>query len=185
MRRALATLFLIAGLLATAADAVADQTDPRLDTLFDQLAAARNADAAAPIDAQIWTIWLESGDPEVDELVAQGVFALNAQEFPVALGLFDRVIERAPAFAEGWNKHATVHYLLGNHEESIASCERTLALEPRHYGALSGLGMIHMALGDQAAAITWFERALAANPHLDLVREWVERLRESLQGRPT
>jgi len=185
MRRALATLVLIAGLFSAVGAAVADQTDPRLDRLFAQLAAARNADAAAPIDAQIWTIWLESGDPEVDALVAQGILALNAQAFLVALSLFDRVTERAPDFAEGWNKHATVHYLLGNHPESIASCERTLALEPRHYGALSGLGMIHMALGDKAASIAWFERALAANPHLDLVRDLVRQLRESLQGRPT
>jgi tetratricopeptide (TPR) repeat protein len=102
-----------------------------------------------------------------------------------ALEYFDRLVEHAPGFAEGWNKRATVYYLMENYEASVLDIERTLELEPRHFGALSGLGMIYDAIGEPAAALRSFEAAVAINPHLDGARQRIEALRRELAGSPT
>jgi len=132
------------------------------------LAAIRGSDAAlaARAEARLWEIWCHSGVPEVDALLRQGAEAMERREFQKAEALFTRIIERAPDFAEGWNKRATVRYLAEDYAGSISDCEETLARNRHHFGALSGQGLCHMALGRYREAATLFRRALAVHPHL-------------------
>ena len=163
--------------------AIADQNDRRLDGLFERLHAAPGAGDAKAIEQQIWQIWLESDDATVDRLMQQGIAAMHLRQLDLALDRFDRMVERAPAFAEGWNKRATVYYLMGDFEASVVDIERTLGLEPRHFGALSGLGLIYDAIDQPRAALRSFEAALRLNPHLESIRGRVEELRRVLGGR--
>lgn len=165
--------------------AQADQQDARLDGLFARLQTASSPAEAQAAQRQIWRIWIESDDRLADRLMQGGIEAMAARQHGLALEYLDRLVERAPDFAEAWNKRATVHYLLDDYEASVLDIERTLELEPRHFGALSGLGMIYDAIGEPAAALRSFEAAVAINPHLDGPRQRIEALRRQLQGSPT
>ena len=180
MRRVL----LIAVLWAFAAGAPAEarQDDPRLDALFEQLLAGDDLAAARRIEGTIWRIWTESGSATIDELMTLGIAAMGNGQFDTALESFDAIIEAAPDFAEGWNKRATLYYLIEEYPASVRDVEATLRLEPRHFGALSGMGLIYTALEDDARALQWFERALAVNPNMPMIKIRTELLREKLKG---
>jgi len=137
-------------------------------TQAEALAALRGDDPAlvAKAEATLWQIWCHSGIPEVDRLLGQGVEAMERQELEEARALFTRIIERAPDFAEGWNKRATLRYLAEDYAGAVADCEETLARNPSHFGALSGQGLCHMALGQYREAAALFRRTLAVHPHL-------------------
>ena len=108
---------------------------------------------------------------------------MNDGQLETALNFFDEVIRLAPGFAEGWNKRATVFYLMKNLDRSVNDIAQTLRLEPRHFGALSGLGLINQALGHTKAAIRAYERALKINPHLFRIKERVRFMKRLLKGR--
>jgi tetratricopeptide (TPR) repeat protein len=165
--------------------AIADQNDRRLDGLFERLHATPDAADARAIEQQIWQIWLESDDASVDRLMSQGVRAMRELQLDSALQAFDRLVEQAPEFAEAWNKRATVHYLMGHWRASVLDIQRTLALEPRHFGALFGLGLIYDALENPEAALRSYQATLDLNPHSESTRQRIEELRRHLQGRPT
>jgi tetratricopeptide (TPR) repeat protein len=112
-----------------------------------------------------------------------GIQAFNKGALKDALRIFDSITNRAPDFAEGWNKRATVLFYMSAYERSKVDIARTLDLEPRHFGALSGLGMIHVRLGDLEAAASAMEQALEMNPHLDGMREQIEALRKQIRDR--
>ncbi len=135
------------------------------------------------MDRRIWLLWLHSDDKAVNRLMAQGVIAMQRGALDRALDRFDEITRRAPDFAEGWNKRATVLYMMGRHRESVADVQQVLNLEPRHYGALSGLGMILTALGREEDALEWLRRALELNPYLDGVRLLADELGERLKGK--
>ena len=137
-------------------------------TESEALAALRSDDPAraAQAEAMLWRIWCESGDPEVDRLLREGVEAMERQDLDRAIGLFTRIIERVPAFAEGWNKRATARYVAHDFNGAVEDCVETLARNPNHFGALSGQGLCHMALGQYRQAAALFRRALAVHPHL-------------------
>lgn len=137
------------------------------------LAALRDADPArvARAEAALWAMWCRAGIPEVDALFGEGVAAMERQDLAAAETLFGRITERAPDFAEGWNKRATVRYLRGDYTGAIADCEETLARKPHHFGALSGQGLCHVALGQFHEAAGLFRRTLAVHPHLDAARQ--------------
>jgi tetratricopeptide (TPR) repeat protein len=175
----------LTGTLLLPTSAIADQNDRRLDGLFEKLHVTPDAAEGRAIEQEIWQIWLESDDATVNRLMREGIAAMNLQQFGLALERFDRMVERAPEFAEGWNKRATVHFLMGDLQASVLDIERTLGLEPRHFGALSGLGLIYNAIDEPRAALRSFEAALELNPHLEVTRERVEELRRELQGRRT
>jgi len=179
---ALLSAVLVLGIMAPA---WADQTDRRLDGLFERLRVTSNRAEAEAAQQQIWQIWIESDDMLANRLMQEGIQAMVTRQHALALEYFDRLVERAPGFAEGWNKRATVYYLMENYEASVLDIERTLELEPRHFGALSGLGMIYDAIGEPAAALRSFEAAVAINPHLDGARQRIEALRRELAGSPT
>ncbi len=168
--------------LALATPARARQDDPRLDALFEQLLAIEDFAEARSVEAKIWLIWIESGDESLDALMTRGIDAMNARNLDAALESFNGIVEADPDFAEGWNKRATVYYLMARYDASIDDVVRTLTLEPRHFGALSGMGLIQSALDDDEAALAWFERALAANPHMPFIKLRALQLREQLQG---
>jgi tetratricopeptide (TPR) repeat protein len=163
-----------------AGGAQADQKDPRLDKLFQQLKTAANTEAAQPIEEQIWDIWLESGDQNVDALMAIGISAMNDSDYAQAYRAFSRVVDLAPNFAEGWNKRATVLYLMGRYEESIKDIAKTLALEPRHFGALSGLGLCNAQLDREKEAFDAFEKALAINPNMPGIKLDADEMKKQL-----
>lgn len=136
------------------------------------LAAIRGSDAAlaARAEARLWEIWCHSGTPELDALLRQGIEAMERREFAEAEAFFTRIIERAPDFAEGWNKRATVRYLAERYAGAISDCEETLARNPPHFGALAGQGLCHMALGQYREAAVLFRRALDVHPRLTAAR---------------
>ena len=160
--------------------APADQEDPRLDKLFQQLKTAANTESSQPIEEQIWEIWLESGDQNVDALMAIGVAALNDSDYDQAYRAFSRIVVLAPNFAEGWNKRATVLYLMGRYDDSIKDIAKTLALEPRHFGALSGLGLCNAQLKKEQEALDAFEKALAINPNMPGIKLDADEMKKQL-----
>jgi tetratricopeptide (TPR) repeat protein len=136
------------------------------------LAVLRGPDGAqaARAAAALWAMWHRSGEARLDALLREGIEAMERQALAEAEAIFTRLIERAPAFAEGWNKRATVRYLAGNYAGAIADCEETLARNPSHFGALSGQGLCHLALGQHGEAADLFRRTLAVHPHLGSAR---------------
>jgi len=134
----------------------------------------------ASAEQALWQVWSRSGDDEVDGLLALGIEQMSAREGDAAVETFSRVIARRPDFAEGWNKRATAHYLMGAYAKSLADCDEVLKRNPYHFGALSGYGMIYLQLDQPARALEYFERALAVNPNLSSVVDTVEMLKRLL-----
>jgi tetratricopeptide (TPR) repeat protein len=148
-----------------------------------QLAAAlRDNDGVVRENAEssMWQVWSRSGDPTIDRLFATGLEQMNARQGEQAVETFSEVIRRKPEFAEGWNKRATVYYLLGEYQKSLADCDEVMKRNPYHFGALSGYGMIYMQLDQPAIALEYFERALRVNPNLDSTRQTIEMLKTLL-----
>jgi tetratricopeptide (TPR) repeat protein len=143
----------------------------RLDGLFATLKSAKSASEAKVAEGSILELWLESGSDTIDLLMDWAIKAIDAKNYPLALDYLDRVVTMKPDYVEGWNKRATVYFLTDDYKKSIFDIERTLALEPRHFGALSGLGMIMRDIGDDKRAIEAFKRALAVDPYLDNVKK--------------
>ena len=137
-----------------------------LDFLFAELAVTRGRNEAAALRDEIWNIWLHSGSASVDLLMSRAVDAMEARQLHHALNILNRMVVLAPEFSEAWNKRATVLYHLGEQEHSLADISRTLELEPRHFGALSGLAAILDSRGDHAGAARIRERIRALTPLL-------------------
>jgi tetratricopeptide (TPR) repeat protein len=144
--------------------------------------ALRDPDRAVRIlaEAALWEIWSRSGDKEIDRLFAAGVQELSEGRWDDAVTTFTKVIARKPEFAEGWNKRATVYYLMGEYQKSLADCDEVMKRNPFHYGALSGYGMIYGQLDQPLRALEFYEQALGVNPNLDGVRNAIEILRDEL-----
>jgi tetratricopeptide (TPR) repeat protein len=185
VRGLMALLWALAVALGGVGSALADQQDQRLEDLFARLQTTSSRAEAQAAQQQIWQIWIEADDSLANRLMRNGIEAMAARQNALALQYFDQLVEQAPDFAEGWNKRATVHYLMDDYAASVLDIERTLELEPRHFGALSGLGMIYDAIGKPAAALRSFEAAVAINPHLEATRQRIEALRRQLRGSQT
>jgi len=186
MIRGLAALAVAAALtVALAGPAFARQDHPKLEALFEILQTTDDAKEALGASHLIWNLWSRSESPTTDLMFKKGARALSQGQLNTALTRFTAVVELDPKFAEGWNKRATVLYMMGDYEGSISDVYRTLELEPRHFGALSGLGMIYVALDKPKKAISAFRRALAANPHLRGTREHIKFLKKKVDGEKT
>jgi tetratricopeptide (TPR) repeat protein len=131
----------------------------------------------------LWDIWSRSGNQEIDRLFATGTHAMTEGRWDDAVAVFTGIIARDPDFAEGWNKRATVYFLMGAFEKSLADCDEVMKRNPYHYGALSGYGMIYMRLEEPERALEYFEQALRVNPNMAEVRNTVELLRALLINR--
>jgi tetratricopeptide (TPR) repeat protein len=176
--RALHNLIFAACLLV-AVPAWADTT--RLDTLFEQLKAATDEEAGQITEA-IWMEWSKSGSPAMDLLLQRGRMAMAAGQPMVAIGHFTALIDHAPDFAEGYNARATAYFQSGDLGPSVSDIAKTLTLNPRHFGALAGLGAIFEQLDQPAKALEVYKSALAINPHMSDISDAVKRLETSLGG---
>ncbi len=183
MPRFLLAAFAAAFLALVGAAVRAGQDDPRLNPLFDKLKSGTDEEARLT-ERQIWQIWVEHKNPEVARLMQHGMAALSEDDSQEALDTFGQVVRADKNFAEGWNKRATAEFIMGDFDASVADIERTLALEPRHFGALSGLGQIYLAMNKKALALKAMRAALAVDPHLDGVREKADELKKELEGSP-
>jgi tetratricopeptide (TPR) repeat protein len=150
--------------------------DAALRELFARLAGAASASEASAVEREIWSAWLELDDDAVAPWLRYGLAAIAARDLSAALSAFDRVTELAPDYAEGWNKRATLHWLRGSFEQSLADIDRTLELEPRHFGALSGLALIREAQGRPFEALEALEKVLHIHPQMPHLRERIEEL---------
>lgn len=173
---------LAAAVLFALAPARAAQDDPRLNELFDALAKTPTAEMAAPIEAAIWSIWVESKSATTELLFTRGAASLEAGDADLALKLFQTLTLLNPDFAEGWNMLAAVHLGQGNTTQAIIDVKRTLALEPRHYAALASLGNILDSVGDTKGALAAFEASLKINPSQDDVKQQAKTLRRKIEG---
>jgi tetratricopeptide (TPR) repeat protein len=154
-----------------------------LDFLFGALKAAPDEVSAKHVEARIWALWTQTSSDTTALLMSRANAAMGAQQMDVALKLLDAVVKLNPDYVEGWNRRATLYYLQNNYARSIEDIEQVLIREPRHFGALAGLGMIMQSLGDDKRALDAFRKALAVNPHLDRVPELVKTLSEKVEGR--
>ena len=153
-----------------------------LDELFGKLAEDGESPAGGRIEEEILTRFNRSGSDTSDLLLTWAAQAIDDKDFPLALDVLDQIIVLKPDFAEAWNKRATVYYLLDDYSASLADIRQVLALEPRHFGALSGLGLILESMDRKDEAIEVFRRTLDINPRLDKVRESLERLEKETEG---
>ncbi|QFT67136.1 Tetratricopeptide repeat protein [Labrenzia sp. THAF35] len=168
---------------------VVDESDPedeksRLDELFANLAKSDNPKEAERISREIQMLWMDSGSDTVDVLMSRAGKAIQADDHALALDLLDTVVILKPTYAEGWNRRATVHYMTEDFGKSLVDIERTLALEPRHWGALSGLAIIQRRLGFESEALATFRRALEVNPSLENATKAVNDLEKEAEGEP-
>ena len=178
LRPLAAQLIAVLVLLSYSLAGPADQNDPALDSLFDRLATTSSAEEASDISNEIWQRWSANDDPDVSQLMEIGIRALNYSTYRKALRSFDRVIEMAPQFAEGWNKRATLYYHIREYRRSIDDIKETLRLEPRHFGAWFGLGLVSLAQENYPGALVAFKKALSINPHIPNIRRYVQKLED-------
>jgi Flp pilus assembly protein TadD len=158
-----------------------DDPDERVDTLLSQLAEPDRGDWAA-IENQIMRIWSRSGSEAMDMLLRRGRDAIEAEDYATAVEHLTALTDHAPDFAEGWNARATAFYMQGEFSLALADVERVLALNPRHYRAMSGLGFMLEDMGETEHALTAFRAAEALNPHMPDVRSAIERLERRTGG---
>jgi tetratricopeptide (TPR) repeat protein len=154
----------------------------RLDRLFSDLKRERNDKAAGRIADRILRVWNDSGSASIDLMMQWTQKAIGQQKFDVALDFLDEIVTLQPDFAEGWNRRATVHFMMGNYAKSMADIDRTLELEPRHFGAISGLAQIMAATGRKQQALEAWRRVLAIYPMLRNAQNQVATLSEELAG---
>ena len=162
---------------------LSEEREERLDQLFAILKDAKNEQLSQKAVQEIEAIWSKSGSDTVDLLVQWAGDAANNKEYGKALDFLDNVVRLKPDYAEGWNKRATVHFLNKDYGLSIADIERTLELEPRHFGALAGLGIMLLDYNDDARALEFMQRAFEINPSLEHLKKRIETLRKEIEGR--
>ena len=153
----------------------------KLDDLFSQLQTSTDEESAQ-ITQNIWIEWSKSGSPTMDLLLKRGRDALSAGNPQAAIEHFTALIDHAPDFAEGYNARATAYYQAGELGPSVSDIAKALTLNPRHFGALSGLGQIFEQLNEPAKALEVYKAALAINPHMTDVEDAVKRLEADLAG---
>jgi tetratricopeptide (TPR) repeat protein len=154
-----------------------------LDTLFEALKVAPDEASAKAIEDRIWALWMVSGSDTCNVLMSRAKMAADGRDYGLAIKLLNAVIELRPEYTEGWNRRATVYYLQKDYAHSLADIREVLAREPRHFGALSGLGAIMQEIGDDKHALAAYRRALAIDPHLEHIGEVVKTLTEKVEGR--
>jgi tetratricopeptide (TPR) repeat protein len=154
-----------------------------LDFLFGALKVAPDAETAKAIEERIWALWFVSGSDTADLLMTRVKTAMEAKDLDLAVELLDSIVELKPDYVEAWNRRATIFFMKKDYGRALADIRQVLAREPRHFGALSGLGLIMQEFGDDKRALEMFRRALAVNPHLERIPDVVKVLTEKVEGR--
>jgi len=155
---------------------------PDADKLIGRLADS-DPHVRAAADEAIWKIWSRSGDGAIDKLFALGIQQMQDSKFEDALATFSTIVARKPDFAEGWNKRATIYFVLGQNENSLKDCDEVLKRNPNHYGALSGAGQIELRLGNPELALDFFRRAVDVNPNLEGAAELIPLIEKYLHAK--
>jgi tetratricopeptide (TPR) repeat protein len=154
-----------------------------LEFLFEALKAAPDADSAKLVEGRIWALWLASGSDTADLLMSRVKSAMDNKDNALAIKLLDAVTRLKPDYVEGWNRRATLRFAEKDYGGALADIQQVLGREPRHFGALSGLGVIMQELGEDKLALEAFRRALAVNPNLQKIPDFVKTLAEKVEGR--
>jgi tetratricopeptide (TPR) repeat protein len=154
-----------------------------LDTLFDGLKIAPDDDSAKAIEERIWSLWMVSGSDTCNLLMSRVKAAADGKDYDLAIKLLNAIITIKPDYVEAWNQRATVFYLMNDYGHALADIGEVLAREPRHFGALSGLGLILQDIGDDKHALEAYRKALEIDPHLEHIPDLVKTLSEKVEGR--
>ena len=154
-----------------------------LDFLFGALKAAPDEESAKHVEARIRALWSQTSSDTTVLLMQRAKVAMDARQLEIALKLLDAVLKLHPDYIEGWNRRATLYYMQNDFQHSLEDIEQVLIREPRHFGALAGLGKIMQELGDDRRALNAFRKALAINPYLENVPDLVKALTEKIEGR--
>ena len=177
--------FLLGLVLAlAAASAHADQSDQRLDRLFNQLASVRSAPEAATLEAQITQLWLKSGSDTVDVLMGRAGAAMEVQDVAAAKKLLDAVVEMKPEYAEVWYRRAELLLLMDSQQEAAADLTKAIELEPRHFRALALTGRLAEAAGEKRAALEAYRKAASLNPMMESAARRAKDLGFELERKP-
>jgi tetratricopeptide (TPR) repeat protein len=160
----------------------ADRTQ-NLDFLFEALKVAPDETSAKAIEERIWSLWLSAGGDTTNLLMSRVKTAVEAKDLDLAIKLLDAVVEFKPDYVEGWDRRATIYYLKKDYARAVADIAQVLTREPRHFGALFGLGLIMQEFGDDKRALDVYRRALAIDPHLQRIPDLVKELTEKVEGR--
>ncbi|MEM7206368.1 MAG: tetratricopeptide repeat protein [Pseudomonadota bacterium] len=176
----IAVLFALVAAIIAPAQGIADQTDERLPALFETLRSTTSETIREETEDAIWTIWFASGSDEIDRMMEEARQAVQAGELRAAELIYSEVIEKAPLYSEGWNRRATVRYYQRDFDGSLDDIEQTLALEPRHFGAIWGMGMILGLQKNFPNAIAAFERLLEIKPNARDARPRIELLKQEM-----
>ncbi len=159
------------------------ETARGLDFLLGALKAAPDKESARHVEAQILALWSQSSSDTTLLLMQRVKTATDAKQLDVALKLLDAVLKLHPEYIEGWSRRATLHYMRNDYQRALEDIEQVLSREPRHFGALAGLGVVMQELGDDKRALDAFRKAIAINPYLERVQELVKSLTEKVEGR--
>ena len=154
----------------------------KLSNLYQQLAGAQDKQDADFISATIQRLWLKSGSETVDILMSRAIHMVQEEDLDLALEILDAVVEIAPKFSEGWNQRATVHFLKRDYEDSLGDLRRVLAIDPHHFKAVNGLGLILQELGEKSAALKAYRKALQLNPFLSETQRAIKELQRDVEG---
>jgi len=154
-----------------------------LDTLFGALKIAPDDASAKAIEDRIWAIWMSSDSDTCNLLMSRVKVATDDKDYDLAVKLLDAIVTIKPDYVEAWNRRATLYYLKHEYSRAIADIREVLAREPRHFGALAGLGLILQDIGDDKHALEAYQAALAIDPHLRDLTDTVKTLREKVEGR--
>lgn len=152
--------------------------------LLDQLKLAKSPEEAQLLSQRIWSAWMTSGDAEIDKMVQRAQIMMQFGVFEESLAMLDAVVAKAPQFAEGWNRRATLLYMMREYDRSMADIAKVLTLEPRHFGAIAGMGLISIARGDKRRALEAYKQVLEIDPNNPGAKESVEVLGKELGGAP-
>jgi tetratricopeptide (TPR) repeat protein len=154
-----------------------------LDFLFGALKAAPDADSAKLVEGRIWALWVASGSDTANLLMGRVKTATDSNDLDLALQLLDALVKLKPDYVEAWNRRATIHYMRKEFGESMQDIRQVLSREPRHFGAMSGLGMILQEFGEDKQALEVFRKALEVHPNLQRIPDLVKTLSEKVEGR--
>lgn len=154
-----------------------------LDSLHERLAKARDAAEASAIAKQIERRWMRSGSDTADLLMSRAQQVMSLKDADLALELFDHIVQIRPKWAEVYHKRALLLFQMNDIDGAMRDIRQALTLEPRHFGALSGLGMIYDKMDNRKAALAAFGKALDIHPFIESLRDYVDKMRPEIEGR--
>jgi tetratricopeptide (TPR) repeat protein len=159
------------------------QSTMNLDRLFEALKVAPDDESAKYVENRIWAMWIATDSDTTTLLMTRVKAAVDAKDLDLGIKLLTAIIDIKPDYIEAWNRRATIYYMKKDFDDSLADIHEVLKREPRHFGALSGLGMIMQEVGDDKHALDAFRRALAVHPHLEHIPDLVKQLTDKVEGR--